>query len=104
MKFYRQGDVGIQEMQEIPAAAKKQRRKNNRHVLAYGEVTGHAHAIHDNKTDMYIDDNGNLWLEVKGKSADVVHEEHKTITLTPGTYRISHQREYHPEEIRGVID
>ena len=44
MKTYRQGDVLIRQVNEIPSQAKV--KKNvGRIVLAYGEVTGHAHAI-----------------------------------------------------------
>jgi len=45
MKIYRQGDVMIRAVAEIPSAAQDVTPKNDRIVLAHGEVTGHAHAI-----------------------------------------------------------
>ena len=38
------------------------------------------------------------------KGAQVVHDEHATIALPPGKYRITRQREYSPEAIRNVAD
>jgi hypothetical protein len=42
----RQGDVFLSPVVAIPKSAKKTKRDDGRVVLAYGEVTGHAHAIH----------------------------------------------------------
>jgi hypothetical protein len=36
--------------------------------------------------------------------ATIVHEEHGPITLPPGDYQITIQREYEPESIRNVQD
>lgn len=44
LPFYRQGDVGMQYVASLPAGAKPVE-NTGRIVLAYGEVTGHAHAI-----------------------------------------------------------
>ena len=41
---YRQGDVLIERIAEIPTAAEKQS-KSTRIILAHGEVTGHHHAL-----------------------------------------------------------
>ena len=40
----------------------------------------------------------------RGDSVSVVHEEHATITLSSGYYRVWRQREYSPEEIRVIRD
>jgi hypothetical protein len=103
---YRQGDVFIRKVQarEIPADFSKEKLDKGRVVLAYGEVTGHAHAIHDSAA---------LWrkagdvafglLEVTKKTT-LRHEEHAPIQLDPGMYEVVRQREYTPEEIRFVAD
>jgi len=66
-------------------------------VLARGEATGHAHRIEtDGFAEAYSKD-GNLFLRVVGSPAKVVHEEHRTIQLPPGTYRVWRQREYDPK-------
>ncbi len=41
----RQGDVLVLEIDDIPKDARRVPRDDGRVVLAYGEVTGHAHAI-----------------------------------------------------------
>jgi len=73
-------------------------------ILAHGEVTGHSHRIKESRdADLYSTPNG-LFLHVRGQSVSVVHEEHQTITLARGYYRVWRQREYSPQEIRIVRD
>jgi hypothetical protein len=43
----RQGDVQLQPVAKLPAGCTEIPADGNRIVLAYGEVTGHAHAIYD---------------------------------------------------------
>lgn len=109
MKFYRQGDVGLMLVSEpIPKQAELVEPDNGRVILAYGEVTGHAHAILTDYAKMYrwedqADGTVRL-LEVGETGAELRHEEHDTIVLPAGTYRVIQQREYHPEAIRNVED
>lgn len=98
--LYRHGDVLIATVDEIPNNAT--RRENL--TLAYGEVTGHSHRIADPSTAETFSHEGLLYLRVVGESAALVHEEHNTINLPKGTYRVWMQREYSPEAIRRVID
>jgi len=101
-KHYRQGDVLLLKIKDkLPADAIKQDNKK-RVVLAYGEVTGHAHAVSTDYATMYTW-NGARLLEVK-EGGKLVHEEHSTIPLEPGLYEVRQQREYHPEAIRNVTD
>lgn len=103
--FFRQGDVLIIEADGVPAEAAVVDRDGHRIVLAHGEVTGHAHAILDADADLLsISDQVDRWLRVGASGARVVHEEHATIELPPGTFRVRIQREYAPEEIRRVAD
>lgn len=98
-----QGDVLIVAVDAIPESAKK---KNGAITLAEGESTGHAHRIEDVAgCTAYEDDNGTLWLNVENETT-VTHEEHKPVTLPPGTYKISIVREVDPfeNEIRSVAD
>lgn len=102
-KIFRQGDVLLREVKSIPSEAKRTKEKD-RIVLAYGEVTGHAHAIADlENVDVFIKADGTMYLEVK-TPADLKHEEHGTITLPAGHYERVIQREYSPEAIRNVAD
>jgi hypothetical protein len=45
MKLYRQGDVLVQQVDEIPDGLHAVPLDKGRVILAYGEVTGHAHAV-----------------------------------------------------------
>ena len=99
---YRQGDVLIQEVASVPASATETKRDNGRVILAYGEVTGHAHAIIDPMT-VKLSDGIEEYLQV-AEVAAIRHEEHSTITLPAANYRIVHQREYTPERIVAVRD
>ena len=102
-KQYRQGDVLLvkTEMEGVPEDAVKEL-SDTRVVLAYGEVTGHAHAIDIAHAGLYQWKNDRL-LEAK-PGARLVHEEHSAIDLEPGIYRVIQQREYEPGSSRPVID
>jgi hypothetical protein len=107
LPMYRQGDVGITQVAALPANAKPVENQG-RIVLAYGEVTGHAHAlaVEDAQEFSFADAGGIVrrFLKVFDKGATVRHEEHADIPLPPGFYEITQQREYHPEAIRNVAD
>ena len=107
--LYRQGDVLIQECDELPEKEDIKRKKGR--VLVYGETSGHTHSLADHRTGRIFEslltkekEVGTLYLEVFEK-AEIVHPEHATIALTSGIYRIWRQREY---DLRGsfrmVID
>lgn len=100
---YRQGDVLVERVSETPTGTEVPR-ENGRVVLAHGEVTGHAHAIADKGVTMRRDESGVTTLEIKEAVAALTHDEHSTIPLECGTYRVIRQREYTPEAIRNVAD
>jgi len=104
-RFRRQGDVMVEEIEgaeTIPTPAKKIEADNGRVILAYGEVTGHAHALPAAKSALY-EWQGERLLEIKEITC-LTHEEHAPIEFEPGFYRVIQQREYHPEAIRNVAD
>jgi hypothetical protein len=104
---YRQGDVFIKKIDELPKFIKlnKVKEVNGKLIYALGEKTGHHHhtKIMDDNAVLYTDENGNMWLEAKS-NIQVDHEEHETIPLEKGFYSISIQREYSPSAIRNVAD
>lgn len=101
---YRQGDVLIERVDKLPADAKRQKVKGPV-ILAHGEVTGHAHAIRRGTVRVYKQPEVEAtYLEIANALAMVEHEEHATIPLEPGFYRVTRQREYTPEAIRNVAD
>jgi hypothetical protein len=102
--MYRQGDVLLVAVDAIPRPAMPVDRDRGRVVLAYGEVTGHAHAIADDGAGLlWQDDEQYLRVTAAGGVA-LTHEEHDTIVLPAGDYRLVRQREYAPEAPRVVRD
>lgn len=103
-QMYRQGDVLIERIAEIPSDVKPKKREHGDIVLAHGEVTGHHHGITDRHVEGFVDGLGVTYLDVKKAVAALHHQEHSTIELPPGKYRVIRQREYSPEAIRNVAD
>jgi hypothetical protein len=100
----RQGDVALIAVDEIPADAEPIARDANRRVvLAYGERTGHAHALHESGVQMLRAVNADVFLKVV-EPAFLRHEEHSRIAVPPGQYRVIRQVEYRPGEIITVAD
>lgn len=106
----RQGDVYLRPTTQKPSAKAKRVTDNGRVILAYGEVTGHAHEVIGVDNDdavpameLFLEPDGTRILVVK-RDALLRHEEHGRIDLAPGGYRVIQQREYHPEAIRNVAD
>lgn len=65
----------------------------NRIVLALGEATGHAHAIHGIDAELFAGAKGNRILKL-ASGATLDHEEHSTIELESGTYEVRLQRTF----------
>jgi hypothetical protein len=101
MKLYRQGDVLIRKIKSLPGQ-KATKRENG--ILAYGEVTGHAHRVEELHKAEVMEVGEGLFLRVGKEGVRIVHDEHAPIVLDPGNYQITIQREYSPEEIRNVED
>lgn len=74
--------------------------KNHKHGLvtfAEGEATGHHHSSLCNGVTLYEDSNKERWCKVE-HTTTVNHQEHKSVTLSPGIYKIGIVREYDPFE------
>ena len=104
-KQYRQGDVLLVPC-TIPHDATPLSRDDTRVVVAYGEATGHCHALTGEATEkLFLDGIEYLRLTVNDM---LTHEEHEAIEVdarpAPLGYRIVHQREFHLQEIKRVID
>jgi len=110
-KMFRQGDVLIERVSDFPHVERTEVKAYGRVILAYGEVTGHCHAIYPEAGVLPAklwDVGAERFLQVMEHTA-IKHEEHAAIPLEPGIYRVSKfgdgtQREYSPEEIRRVAD
>lgn len=67
---YRQGDVLIERVDSFPANLTKVARDGDRVILAYGEVTGHAHFFGDAGTEKFVDEKGAEFFRVRGPKID----------------------------------
>lgn len=100
----RQGDVLLVPVPSIPAASEVARDRG-RVILAYGEVTGHAHAITAPGATLLTTEDNARFLRIVGAPADLTHEEHATITIAPGEYRVVTHREWTDQMgVRPVVD
>ena len=103
-KFYRHGDLGFTRINKLPLNLKLL----NTNIIARGEATGHKHQLlerTESQFDILEDEKGQMYLSIK-QPTDLVHEEHKTITIDKGLYFISHEKEYDyaTEELKRVAD
>lgn len=122
MKVYRQGDVALVQVKSLPKDCTEIAPEGNRIVLAFGETTGHAHAVYDHvertisadaaaeiaeaaiaRARLWRAPNGERYLEVR-ETVHLKHEEHSTHALPPGIYQIPSQVEYAAAELRRVED
>jgi hypothetical protein len=104
-RLYRQGDILLEPIPALPAGcaeAEAQERKGALvHVLAEGEVSGHAHCIAAGPGISFLrrQDGGDPlavgYLAVKAL-ARLVHDEHGPVELPAGNYRVIQQRRYDP--------
>ena len=102
--MYRQGDVWIEEVKQMPAGLDSVPRENGKLVLAHGEVTGHMHAIAEMDAEMFTEKDGTLYLRAPS-GCTVTHQEHAPVTLPAGkTYRVIRQREYTSGMVQKVLD
>ena len=99
--MWRQGDVLMEKVKALPEGAALQ---SGRSTLFTGEITGHAHRLEVPENAELWECQGVLYMKVVAKTANIVHEEHKPITLPEGIYRVWRQREYTPQAIRDVMD
>lgn len=110
--MYRQGDVLIVALDaipsdqiqyaEIPRDASLVQRGPQGLALADGKATGHTHRIDSQYASMYQRD-GVRFLEVSAP-VELVHEEHGTITIPPGAYRVTGHHEAQPGELPRQVE
>jgi hypothetical protein len=94
--MYRQGDI-LFVSGSIPDKAEQAESR----VVAYGEATGHSHRLEGDATVL----NAPQGMFVRaGTDAAIVHDEHATIQLPEGEYRVIRQREFDEGAIRYVSD
>ena len=127
-KHYRHGDILLIKIDKLPENIKFKTKKSK--VILKGEVTGHAHRLKGNarilevaekivNTGFHLPngleitagpftvspvDKQIIGYVVVKEPAELIHEEHNTITIPVGTYEIKRQREYDSDYIKFVED
>jgi len=111
---FRQGDVLLVQIDEIPDHARAlPRDEHGRVVLAHGEVTGHAHALRKGEFCSYstLPDGDVEFLDIGAGGSPLAHElisgakaEHDIIPLPQAKYELPVQVEYSPAELVRVSD
>jgi hypothetical protein len=95
-RIFRQGDVMLVRVDELPAGLEDITPKAGRVVLLQGEATNHFHAFYDRGVQVYARDKKAArpeYLRVV-ETAYLKHEEHETAKLPPGLYRMPVQTEH----------
>ena len=109
----RHGDMIILQVAKSDLPTKSVEKKSL--TVGVGEVSGHSHLVRpvgktqifefgtDNDTltseDIFVAKD-EIFFEVRGGNAVILHEEHAAITLTPGFYKRLNQVSYNPFEKR----
>jgi hypothetical protein len=89
LKNYRQGDIIILGITEIPYSYSKPILLAT-NVIREGEISGHKHEVKNGKL---YEMSGKIYIEAD-RGCQVIHPEHKPIHLPKGKYEINIQREY----------
>ena len=100
---HRQGDIFFEPVKSIPD--KPTQLKHG--IIARGEVSGHMHRIDpralQQQKAMLMIAAGIMYLRVK-EEIEILHEEHNSIILPTGDWKITRQEEYTPAGWRQVVD
>ncbi|MAF36971.1 hypothetical protein CL622_07680 [archaeon] len=100
MKWYRHGDVIINQITKEEYDSMDASPKSNL-TIAYGEVTGHHHTLDAKAGTAQVLVNQTTQeaeaFKVDQKT-ELTHQEHKTISIPKGYYRVEFEKEYEPLE------
>lgn len=94
----RQGEVLLQKIKVLPPGLVAKDK-----VLAHGEATGHSHRL---VGQCQVLTDGKTQFVITEAESILQHEEHKTVTVPPGLFKVTIQREYDivRDEVRAVSD
>jgi len=100
-----QGDVLLKKIDALPEGAVAKVLDKGHIILAYGEVTGHAHRITDTVNSLFYEKDGKSYLKVN-TPVKLTHEEHHTQVIPEGIWEIGIVQEYDylKDMVRAVVD
>ena len=100
---FRQGDLLIIKVDKLP---KDSHKKNfEKDIILKGEATNHAHRLvgGDIHSHFGLNRETDMYLNVP-KGGEITHEEHGTIKLEPGVFKVIRQVEYGVRRNTFVLD
>lgn len=107
MKQFRQGDLLITKVNNLPEDLEKMEAENGNYIMAHSE-TGHHHVLPSNAVKAFQSSNPLIMFVVVKKPTQITHlrafDTHKPINLDVGNYEFRRQSEYTPEGWRRVED
>ena len=97
--MYRHGDLLITRVNALPSGLVQ----INPKTIAEGEISGHKHRLVGNanvcvnweEKHRSINDYHEVWFKAFNK-IKVIHEEHKTLELPKGVYKVTKERQFDP--------
>lgn len=99
MKWIRHGDVVLKRVDSV----KGNQKSMNECILAEGEVTGHFHKLKGQILESVFEKE--RFIEIKSQEAVLSHNEHDSLTIPKGKYKVLIQREVDlVGETRQVMD
>ncbi len=101
--MYRQGDILLVPIEDVPPGVKPIEREGGRIVLAKGESTGHAHVVIEEDVEFVLSPTGKHIL-ISRVPFTLRHEEHSRLQMSAGAFEVVRQREYTPRAIRLIAD
>ena len=102
--MFRQGDVLLVRVDEAPEG-RRVKPQRGRLILAEGEATGHNHSVAVRDAELIDAGAKGVFLRIMAGATTLDHQEHASVTLPAGDYKIVRQREYVPQTLpRQVVD
>ena len=101
----RQGDVLLERVRRrtLPKGT-FQAPRQGRLILAYGEATGHHHSVAVADGELVETEAHEVFLRIM-RATTIDHQEHGSLALDRGVYKVTIQQEYQPRELpRSVVD
>ena len=94
--MYRQGDVLVLGIDELPADARPSQDQESARVLVQNPRTGHAHVLTGGAIYQTSRRTGSRTIIELAQPTALVHNEHDAIEIPPGIYEMVRQRTYEP--------
>lgn len=98
---FQQGDVVLKPIADFPKGDRAMDDQMKSKILAFGEVTGHAHRLSDADNAVETFRIMNIIYMSVAKATRLLHEEHAPIEIPPGKYEIGIVRE--TDHMAGVV-